>query len=376
MSIFDDDQPKTQAKRRPDHNEPSSKDADTLRRSLFGNDPNEHSLGANEDVRQEPSLGGPQSFKDDEFEQQPLDDILDHTREPAHDLQDDTEYALEDTSDEALEDGLETDDDYEHTDEYRPEPAPEPYYQSALDMADPRRPQRQNTRPAPKAQPAHRAQPFDLQEDDYDTSSRFDLAGVFNPGMRALVNWGVLAILIVVAIWNLAYQSETDIRLAGLANSLDRLSQNTGEPSDDATATIDQRLTSLSQRLDNLEKKFALASEQQNLSARLDALENNLQIAAEQAAKAQQKSAATKPPAPIDNWFINIAVLSDQKNATNLRDKLKSLGADGRIESYPSGGRTLHRVRAYGYSTKSAAEKDVRRLQTALNLSGFWVGEK
>ncbi len=400
MSIFDEDQQKKPSGDKPDSVEKLAEEAISLRNSLFGQDTTEH-IGADENGnRQEPVVGNPQSFEDDEYEigerSNDQDKLVDQSPESEYEYEDTNELPPLPEQGEVDETELtfETDEEagYEAEPEPEPEPEPETQIQASLDVEPPQLQMQQtfNATREPR-QPIETdtdndsfgREAFDPNQpiqdekparDNFAAESHFSADGIFNPGMRALLNWGILVILIIVAVWNLTWQSETDIKLTALLANLDQLEEQMGRVADGGDSS--DQLANLNARIDALEKKLELAAEQTELSARLDALENNVQIAASQAEKAAKKQAAAKPPAATNPWFINIAVLSDKKNAGNLRDKVKSLGVDGRMESYPSQGRTLYRVRAYGYPSKSAATGDVRRLQRALGLSGFWVGEK
>lgn len=209
-----------------------------------------------------------------------------------------------------------------------------------------------------------------------------------NLTMATMLNWAMLALLLILAISHMIHLSELDKQQIALSNSMDKLTQSSALQ--DRSPEQNEQLTTLQNDLSQLKRQVAAlqntpattesSTESQelikSLAARMDGVENNLQLLELQQVKATKPATPKETKATVsssDGWFINIAVLSDKANANNLRDKVRNLGADAKVEAIQSKGRTLHRIRAYGYASQSAAEKDAQRLQTALNLEGLWV---
>ncbi|WIO73568.1 SPOR domain-containing protein [Porticoccaceae bacterium LTM1] len=209
-----------------------------------------------------------------------------------------------------------------------------------------------------------------------------------NLTMATMLNWALLALLLILAVSQMIQMSELDKQQTALNDSLDKLTQSSALQ--DRTTEQNEQFTALQNELNQLKGQVSalqntpaateLPTDAQelikSLAARMDGVENNLQLLELQQVKATKPAVSKEPKATATNsagWFINIAVLSDLANANNLRDKVRNLGADAKVDAIQSKGRTLHRVRAYGYASQSAAERDAQRLQTALNLEGLWV---
>ena len=77
--------------------------------------------------------------------------------------------------------------------------------------------------------------------------------------------------------------------------------------------------------------------------------------------------------AKVKNWNINIASFSDPITANSIYERVQKLADTPSIQPITVNGKTLHRIRAVGYSSREGAEKAALALQTQLGLSGLWV---
>ena len=85
------------------------------------------------------------------------------------------------------------------------------------------------------------------------------------------------------------------------------------------------------------------------------------------------------PPEPTEvvtgAWFVNVAAYSKSTTAESWRDKLLGEGFNAITQTVDTGGRTLHRVRAVGFSTQTEAKAAAAELEDAYKIGPLWVGE-
>ena len=252
------------------------------------------------------------------------------------------------------------------------------------------------TKPQPKPQPAERAQAQaqSSQQQRPTTPPPPEFSRRQQPaiGVSSLTLWTLLAMAVLLAAWSMIQLSGLNDRVASLSSEVQQLEQPAVNSD---TANSDARLARLENNYQGLESRIQQlpqgnASNSDNVqSEKLAELEKQLSQLQNQQKELQTSiaalktqvtkpapTAASKPPAATpkpSGWVINIASLSNRDNALKLASKAKLLGADCRVESYPSQGRTLYRVRAFGYSSQSAAEQAAVRLQNGLGMSGLIV---
>ncbi|GEM_PF-3718842 len=73
-------------------------------------------------------------------------------------------------------------------------------------------------------------------------------------------------------------------------------------------------------------------------------------------------------------WVIQLGSFSNNKNATNLRDKLQSAGFDSFVETKPVDGHAITRVYVGPEKTRHDAEKVLLQLQKRQRIEGIIVG--
>lgn len=83
------------------------------------------------------------------------------------------------------------------------------------------------------------------------------------------------------------------------------------------------------------------------------------------AATVHGASAATT--APDHGWVVQIGSFGDVSNAERLSARASDLGYSAMVTPYPSGGRTLHRVRVGPWQTRDEAEE----VASSLGAQGF-----
>ncbi|MGS2723264.1 SPOR domain-containing protein [Porticoccus sp. GXU_MW_L64] len=209
-------------------------------------------------------------------------------------------------------------------------------------------------------------------------------------GVSSLTLWTLLAMAVLLAAWSMIQLSAVKEQLASLNNEVKQMDS----PAIDSSAQ-EARLSRLENNYQALESRLqqSLTTGNSNQSGEITQLQKQLSqlqqkvqqqqkelqsaiATLKQQTKAAPPVAASKPVTEIPKptgWVINIASLSNRDNALNLVSKAKALGTDTRVESYPSQGRTLYRVRAVGYSSQGAAEQAALRLQNGLGMSGLIV---
>lgn len=97
---------------------------------------------------------------------------------------------------------------------------------------------------------------------------------------------------------------------------------------------------------------------------------------------AAEVSASDKAPAPRASkgsgqglWFANVAAYSRRGTAENWAQKLQGEGYNAIVQSVEIEGRTLYRVRAVGFDTKSEAKSTAAELEATYNLGALWIGK-
>lgn len=88
--------------------------------------------------------------------------------------------------------------------------------------------------------------------------------------------------------------------------------------------------------------------------------------------EAVSKPAVSEPvtPASLGNWVVQMASLSDQRRALELRDKLRAAGYASQVQKARVAGKTHYRVRVGPYLERGEAERDQKKLAAAFKLEG------
>ncbi|UTW45440.1 SPOR domain-containing protein [bacterium SCSIO 12696] len=206
-------------------------------------------------------------------------------------------------------------------------------------------------------------------------------------GVGNLTLWALLAMAVLLAAWSMIQLSGVENRLVELTSEVTRLQQqptsvdSNSEGSDLRLSRLENNLQAVENRIQKLQRPVAPAANNQplkdemaQLQQRVDQLQKQLQATttAKQTPSPVAKAPAEAAPKP-NGWVINIASLSNRGNALKLAGKASALGADAKVEPYPSQGRTLYRIRAYGYNSQGAAEQAAIRLQNGLGVGGLIV---
>ena len=276
----------------------------------------------------------------------------------------------------------------------RPQPKPRP----AAPQADSRKSEPTTTKTAPQVAPqvAPQAPPLTTPRPTPPSPPEFARHAhrSNSSGLTNLILWALVAMAVLLASWNMMRLSSIDSRIDALSAKIDSQAGAPGNSASEGdTSTTDARLARLENnllpletRLDNVQKQLSDSGQAEQIAAlekRVAELQKNLKASAKTAIAAKPTTTATtvtpkttpkalSAPKPA-GWVVNIASLSNRKNANALANKAIALGTDTRVDSYPSQGRTLYRIRAYGYATQSAAEEGAQQLQTALDISGMLV---
>ena len=69
-------------------------------------------------------------------------------------------------------------------------------------------------------------------------------------------------------------------------------------------------------------------------------------------------------------WAVQLAAMSNQADANALRDKLRTNGFDGFVDSVQSGGKRLWRVRAGPQTQRSDAQRVHDQIKAKLGIDG------
>jgi len=76
------------------------------------------------------------------------------------------------------------------------------------------------------------------------------------------------------------------------------------------------------------------------------------------------------PPKAAGAWAVQLAAFSDQKSADKLRDRLRSQGFDGYVDSVKTARGELWRVRAGPFATREVAETQRGRIADSIKIKG------
>ncbi|NKJ20647.1 SPOR domain-containing protein [Dyella sp. SG609] len=92
--------------------------------------------------------------------------------------------------------------------------------------------------------------------------------------------------------------------------------------------------------------------------------------AAAAAPAAKPAAAAPAPAARAGGWAVQVAAMGSQADATALRDKLRSNGFDGYVDTVNASGKQLWRVRAGPQTQRDDAVRVRDQIKTKLGLAG------
>ena len=93
------------------------------------------------------------------------------------------------------------------------------------------------------------------------------------------------------------------------------------------------------------------------------------------AATTPRGPAPSKPAVSGGNWFVNVAAYSKSSTAEMMAEELRNEGFQVFTATVESGGRTLHRVRAVGFTSQSEAKTVASELERQYNTGPLWVGQ-
>jgi DedD protein len=85
--------------------------------------------------------------------------------------------------------------------------------------------------------------------------------------------------------------------------------------------------------------------------------------------------ASALPASKPGGWAVQLAAFSDQSSAEQLRDRLRSQGFDGYVDSVKTSRGTLWRVRAGPFATREVAESARGRIADEIKIKGNVVTE-
>ncbi|MBS0430785.1 MAG: SPOR domain-containing protein [Proteobacteria bacterium] len=83
--------------------------------------------------------------------------------------------------------------------------------------------------------------------------------------------------------------------------------------------------------------------------------------------------ASAVPAGKAGAWAVQLGAFGAEADANKLRDRLRVLGFDGYVDSIPSGGGKLFRVRAGPVTERAAAEQLKAQIAAKLKISGIIV---
>ncbi|HET9819723.1 MAG TPA: SPOR domain-containing protein [Rhodanobacteraceae bacterium] len=86
-------------------------------------------------------------------------------------------------------------------------------------------------------------------------------------------------------------------------------------------------------------------------------------------------SASALPATQAGAWAVQLAAFSDQSSANKLRDRLRSQGFDGYVDSVNTSKGKLWRVRAGPFATRDSAESARSRIADRIKIKGNIVTE-
>ncbi|GAB4295041.1 MAG: hypothetical protein Kow0096_11610 [Thiohalomonadaceae bacterium] len=144
--------------------------------------------------------------------------------------------------------------------------------------------------------------------------------------------------------------------------------------------SMNLRLEELEQRLKALGDEVAQAGRAAEAASKAVA---KSAAAVQPASKAATKSAATasqpaaKPAAaagqPTGGWVVNVASLTDAKAAETEKQRLQQAGFNVEVQTAQMDGRTWHRVRATGFSSREQAQVYSDMIRHKMGVTP-WVG--
>ena len=103
------------------------------------------------------------------------------------------------------------------------------------------------------------------------------------------------------------------------------------------------------------------------------AVQVNKSVTQAKAAPAEVKSAPAKPAPIVNGYVVQLGSFSVEKNATQLRDKLRKAGHASFVEKHTKNSKTSYRVRVGPELTRELAEKLKVKLKDQTKINGFIV---
>ncbi|NND65975.1 MAG: hypothetical protein HKN19_00180 [Halioglobus sp.] len=94
------------------------------------------------------------------------------------------------------------------------------------------------------------------------------------------------------------------------------------------------------------------------------------------ASKTPAATPVTATAAPTGNWFVNFGSYGQEPIAREWAGKLNPGSGESVLVTAEVNGRTIYRVRVVGLSSRDAAERVARQLESTYKLPKLWVGKQ
>ena len=287
-------------------------------------------------------------------------------------------------------------------------PAPEENSSAPRDVPDNNPTQPAATAASPEKIPtsAKTVESMDFSSEDLLTDHQ--IVGTGSAGRLPLwptLGGAVAVVLLIVGGWGaISERTALQQRIAELEQR-----QSTPRPSGDLDAQAEAELaaenSALQMQLSSLRDQYNVANSMiSDLQAELDAstgvVEAEAPVTEVEVAPEEPETTVTEdpPPTPVaapqpastvadtnstpeptefvtGAWFVNVAAYSKSTTAESWRDKLLGAGFNAITQTVDTGGRTLYRVRAVGFSTQTEAKAAAAELEDADKIGPLWVGK-
>jgi cell division septation protein DedD len=189
-----------------------------------------------------------------------------------------------------------------------------------------------------------------------------------------------LVFLLIAGIWlsGLNYQT---------TGEQNRLGNATNKQFSNKLTSLDEQITEVQQRLDQLalsirEQQQLIANSANDLNKELETLTsgqaqltNMLKLKAENTAAidaASKDKTPISPPAP-KKWHVNLGTFSTKEAAVRLQKQLLALGHSVQVNSASIENKTAYRVQLPGFKDRESAERVAKQIMDKTRLNGLWA---
>lgn len=188
-----------------------------------------------------------------------------------------------------------------------------------------------------------------------------------------------LIFLLIAGIWLSGLNDQTTDRQSQLSVSTEQQLSN-------QLTSLDEQLTEIQQRLDQLtlsvsEQQQLIATSANDLTKELESLTAQQALLSNRVIKAESTAAtdtATKNKTPTSptaqkKWHVNLGTFSTKEAAMRLQKQLLALGHSVQVNSTSIENKTAYRVQLPGFEDRESAERVAKQIMDKTRLNGLWA---